>query len=243
MNCGYSCMKYLLFIFNLIFVLCGLALLILGVLVETNLGSVKAETADQIHQIEVIAIGLIVIGSIIFVIAFFGCCGAIRESHCMTVTYAVFLLVILVIQVGIAIWAFVVLKNLNTAEMTEEFKKPLTKYWSDVDSRNAVDLAQEMLHCCGASGPDDYASNHVNMNGTIPWSCCKQESERKFQFCNGREVYQIGCSGQIKDLVKNIGHGLGGVALGIAGIELVGIIFALCLANSIRNEDRRNYRV
>lgn len=31
-------------------------------------------------------IAIIIIGSVIFVIAFFGCCGAIRESHCMTVT-------------------------------------------------------------------------------------------------------------------------------------------------------------
>jgi hypothetical protein len=31
-------------------------------------------------------IALMVVGSIIFVIAFYGCCGAIRESHCMIVT-------------------------------------------------------------------------------------------------------------------------------------------------------------
>lgn len=31
----------------------------------------------------------IVIGAIMFVIAFFGCCGAIRESHCMVVTVRV----------------------------------------------------------------------------------------------------------------------------------------------------------
>lgn len=29
---------------------------------------------------------LVVIGSIIFFIAFFGCCGAIRENYCMVVT-------------------------------------------------------------------------------------------------------------------------------------------------------------
>ena len=29
---------------------------------------------------------LMIAGAVIFIIAFFGCCGAIRESHCMIVT-------------------------------------------------------------------------------------------------------------------------------------------------------------
>ena len=32
------------------------------------------------------AIVLIVVGLIIFVIAFFGCCGAIKENYCMVLT-------------------------------------------------------------------------------------------------------------------------------------------------------------
>jgi len=31
-------------------------------------------------------IAMMVVGSIIFVVAFFGCCGAFRESHCMIIT-------------------------------------------------------------------------------------------------------------------------------------------------------------
>ena len=29
---------------------------------------------------------LVIVGTIIFIIAFFGCCGAIRESYCMIIT-------------------------------------------------------------------------------------------------------------------------------------------------------------
>ncbi|XP_015110302.1 23 kDa integral membrane protein isoform X2 [Diachasma alloeum] len=243
MDCGSSCIKYLLFIFNFIFVLCGLALLIPGILVETNLGSIDQATAESIGQIEGAAIAIIVIGSIIFVIAFFGCCGAIRESHCMVVTYAVLLLTILVIQVGIAIWAFVSLKNVEASTLTNSLKTPVNNYWRDENSRLEMDLIQETLHCCGAKGPDDWSSG--SLNGSIPWSCCKVEKENKHQFCNerGKEPYSVGCGEQLSEFLKLIGKGLGGIALGIAGVELLGIIFALCLANSIRNEDRRNYRV
>ncbi|XP_063973654.1 CD63 antigen-like isoform X2 [Diachasmimorpha longicaudata] len=241
MDCGSSCIKYILFIFNFIFVLCGLALLIPGILVETNLGAISKETSESIGAIEGTAIALIVIGSIIFVIAFFGCCGAIRESHCMTVTYAVLLLTILVIQVGIAIWAFVALKHVEPSTVEEILQTPVKEYWRKESARSEVDLIQETLHCCGAKSADDWSMQPLN--GTIPWSCCKVEKDNKRQFCNAREAYPHGCGEKLSQLLKMIGKGLGGIALGIAGVELVGIIFALCLANSIRNEDRRNYRV
>lgn len=32
------------------------------------------------------AVVLITFGAITFVVAFFGCCGAIKENHCMTIT-------------------------------------------------------------------------------------------------------------------------------------------------------------
>uniref|UniRef100_A0A8C8GQX9 Tetraspanin n=1 Tax=Oncorhynchus tshawytscha TaxID=74940 RepID=A0A8C8GQX9_ONCTS len=75
-----KCVKYLLFFFNFIFWLCGLALIVLGVLVQVALHStvvinnVSASSAPLV---------LIVVGVIVFFIAFFGCCGAWKESYCM----------------------------------------------------------------------------------------------------------------------------------------------------------------
>ena len=38
-------------------------------------------------------------GAIIFIISFFGCCGASKESKCMMYTYGFFLFLILIAQV------------------------------------------------------------------------------------------------------------------------------------------------
>lgn len=63
--------------------LCGLAILIVGVIAHLQL----THYAEAIKEnVMFPSITLIVIGTVIFIIAFFGCCGAIRESHCMTVT-------------------------------------------------------------------------------------------------------------------------------------------------------------
>lgn len=68
------------------FQLCGLAILGVGVLMRS-----KTSSFDEIvHNVTLSSTTLIVIGAIIFIIAFFGCCGAIRESHCMTITVSVF---------------------------------------------------------------------------------------------------------------------------------------------------------
>ena len=42
---------------------------------------------------------LMIVGGVIFLVAFLGCCGAWRESKCLIYTYAFFLAVILVAQV------------------------------------------------------------------------------------------------------------------------------------------------
>ena len=43
------------------------------------------------------------LGAIIFVISFFGCCGASKESKCMMYTYGFFLFLILIAQVNYTI--------------------------------------------------------------------------------------------------------------------------------------------
>lgn len=58
----------------------GLALLVIGVLLKTN--NVEGIKFDDV-SLDLAPVALIVLGSIIFIIAFFGCCGAIRESTCM----------------------------------------------------------------------------------------------------------------------------------------------------------------
>jgi CD63 antigen len=71
---------------NILLQLCGIAILALGVVVKVGSKNYAERMKDITDNLTFPAITLIVIGSIIFVIAFFGCCGAIRESHCMVVT-------------------------------------------------------------------------------------------------------------------------------------------------------------
>ncbi|XP_017882575.1 23 kDa integral membrane protein-like [Ceratina calcarata] len=228
MGCGMGMIKYLLFIFNFIFAVCGLAILTLGVMVHLKIAEVQ-------HQLDTSlqfpAITLIVIGSIVFVVSFFGCCGAIRESHCMTITFASFLLFILLVQVAVAVFAFMAVKNNGNVET--KYRDVFNHYRDSEESSKIVDLIQSSLHCCGLESPRDF-------NFNIPGSCCGKQGN---ETCPSDEIAQKGCTDAIKEAIHLAGTVLGGVAIGVAGVELIGIIFALCLANSIRNSERRGYRV
>jgi hypothetical protein len=60
--------------------------LIVGALSYANIDKVDKHLAEANVDVSASPIALIVVGSIVFVVAFYGCCGAIRESHCMVVT-------------------------------------------------------------------------------------------------------------------------------------------------------------
>lgn len=66
------------------FQLCGIAIVAVGVVFYLKLDDL--ETVFDDWNVVAIPVLFIVLGAAIFIIAFFGCCGAIRESRCMTVT-------------------------------------------------------------------------------------------------------------------------------------------------------------
>lgn len=71
-------------VFRFVPQLCGIALVVIGGVSLAKIADLQ-DISDE-HSIVAPSILFIVLGSIVFVIAFFGCCGAIRESYCMTTT-------------------------------------------------------------------------------------------------------------------------------------------------------------
>ena len=61
------------------FQIAGALLIVLGALAYTSF------FVGPLHE----AIFVIIIGGIIFIVAFFGCCGAIKENRCMLITVCV----------------------------------------------------------------------------------------------------------------------------------------------------------
>jgi len=224
-----KCVKYILFAFNLLFFLAGLGLIITGAVVQTRFRTYFDFFGGGLGGA---AIVLIVIGSIIFIIGFFGCCGAYKENYCMTMTFAALLIIIFIVEIGAGIAAYIMkdkVKNLVQEYMEKaipNYDKPeyegITKTW------NAM---QHDFKCCGAEGYEDWADHGIE----TPKSCCKVEDEK----CDPKitsQIYTDGCVNGFVTFVKENVIIIAGVGIGLAFIQIFGILLACCLARSIKKE-------
>ncbi|CAB3234655.1 unnamed protein product [Arctia plantaginis] len=236
MGCGTSFVKYVLFFFNLLVALLGLAMIGIGVAFQLNWTVVKDEIKSHLTVAPWV---FIIIGAVMFVIAFFGCCGAIRESHCMVVTYAIFLLVIIIVQVVIAVLLFTYGDTIKQGLMRSVKTVFDKRSSSDVDkaTETVINNIQQQFECCGYSSPQYYGLKSIV---SLPDSCCSAIGPYG-TLIGGKctmESANPGCEGKIADFYDKWDKPIAGAAIGVACVEVVGALFALCLANSIRNMDR-----
>ncbi|XP_054738994.1 23 kDa integral membrane protein [Anastrepha obliqua] len=226
MDCGTSMAKYLLFAFNTVVSIIGILGIVFGVLILNSIGTIEVDGQVGFPPQAILPIVLITIGSIVVFISFLGCCGAIRESVCMTMTYAVFLLVILILQLTIVVllWA-------NKDKFTAAMGEVIDKAWETKSRQTGVfDAIQRSLKCCGKNGFTDYA---VLLESPPP-SCCENDN------CMNPLNFYGGCRSQFQEFMSFSTDTAKYVGLGLICIELVGFIFACCLANNVRNYKRRN---
>ena len=52
-------------------------------------------------------------GCLIFIVTFFGCCGAIKESYCMTMTFSVLLALVFLLEFGAGIAAYMLRNDVS----------------------------------------------------------------------------------------------------------------------------------
>jgi len=228
---GMKCIKYLLFAFNLVFFITGLALIIAGAVIETQFKDYL--TFFEGSSFSSAAVVLIVVGCIIFIIGFFGCCGAIKENYCMVMTFAVLLAVIFIAEIGVGIAGFVMRKQVEE-KMGSQMLKTMKQY-NATDAggvRHTWDKMQQQFKCCGVNGYKDWTNQTTMANP--PESCCKKPTAKCSE--NVADIYTDGCIDGFKNWVEHNVYILAGVGVGLAFVQVIGMIFACCLARAIKGE-------
>jgi len=165
-TCWHSCVKYLIFIFNLLFALAGLVILALGTYIQIGSKHYLDFLDSTYLNIPII---FIVLGCVIFIIAFFACCGACSETSWMVKLYSGLMIMVLLGQFGSSIAAFVLkddFANSIEAQMyngLENYNE--TGYEGVTETWNYV---QQELQCCGIVNSTDWTDVSVK----TPASCC-----------------------------------------------------------------------
>jgi CD63 antigen len=223
--------KYFMFLINFLFALVGLALVIIGAYIQIAAKQYLDFLSDNYLNTPIF---IIIIGCVIFVVAFFGCCGAWHENTCMIYTYAALLALILICEVGAGIAAFVLKGDLREV-IEQKMVDGMTNYDTDGHEgvTNAWNVMQQDLDCCGTT---NYTQWFTIMPGQVPDSCCKGQETKGCGSGEGFEdkINQRGCLAVFEEKFEsNIGI-VGGVVLGVAFVQLLGVVFSCCLGKGTR---------
>ncbi|XP_074936909.1 tetraspanin-8 [Phalacrocorax aristotelis] len=235
-----SCMKYSMFIFNFLFWVCGS--IILGVSIWIRVSKDVQQKLEIDSSLFAGVDLLIAVGSIIMVLGFLGCCGAIKESQCMLLLFFIGLLLILILQVTAGILGAVyrsqietsvnktLLENVNILQSSAEESKVFQEKFQKFETMNK---------CCGLlNGPADWGKNFHTVFGNSKVCTCElgDESADLCSFFQGRYVYKRPCGGVVIEYLKDHLLIIMGIAFGLAVIEILGLGFSMSLYCQIQKK-------
>ncbi|XP_038840921.1 CD9 antigen-like [Salvelinus namaycush] len=203
---GMKCVKYLLFIFNFIFWLMGSLVLAVGLWLRFDPETVALLNGDGAPDTFFYGVYILIIaGSLVMLVGFFGCCGAIRESQCLLGSFFACLLIIFGAEVAAGVFGF-----LNKDKIIEDVQNYYIKSYNDDNSNNNTMIQNsyhKVLNCCGTSQS----------------VCPEAPADTK------------DCEVGIKEFFNSKLYIIGYVGIGIAGVMIIGMIFSMVLCCAIRN--------
>jgi len=209
---GVTCMKTITLIINLIFVLTGILLIALG-------AYAYVEGVEGLSSV-IISAGVITLGCLVFLVSFLGCCGAAKESRCMLMTYAIFILIFVLLELALGITAYV--KRDSIPEFADT-------NWSRLydTERQAIDDLEHAFKCCGWHSQTDRAV--PPWNDTDAQQCITFYPEFASEFC----------SAKINQAIEDSMLFAGITAICIAVVQLICLLFSCCLFAQLPSQKQK----
>ncbi|KAF7650517.1 hypothetical protein LDENG_00125050 [Lucifuga dentata] len=172
---GYRGVKYTLFI------CCYSFWVVSAVLIAVGIYAKIAKEKDVVDTLTVDpALLLIVVGSLMFLITFLGCFGALRNVACLLKAFLGILVAVLLLQIAAGVVGYIFTDTVM--ERTERLMmKAIVRYREDQDLENAIDFIQKKLQCCGVQSYKDWSRNlyfecseeNPSLEACgVPFSCC-----------------------------------------------------------------------
>lgn len=247
------CVKYVLFFFNLFFWLVGGVICCVGLWARvayvdesTSIGVLSGWDFDP-------AIIFIFVGGLMFLLGFCGCIGALRENICLLKFFTICLSIVFFVQLASGTIGFVYREKIKQL-VTMKLAGTIPNYRSNANLQNVIDYSQMTFGCCGLRDFRDWQSNmYFNCSSqgseacSVPFSCCKVDKlntlcgykvNDDLVMAGKREelIYTRGCVDVISVWFKRHLVVIGGVACGIAVLQIIVMSFTAKLIKDIRKQ-------
>lgn len=226
-----SCMKYSMFIFNFIFWVCGC--IILGVSIWLRVSKSAREEFNIDDKLFSGVYLLIAVGSIIMVLGFLGCCGAMKESQCMLLLFFIGLLLILLLQVVAGILGAVYESEVESA-INSTIQEKLNYLKTNETFQIWFREFEKENKCCGLVNREkDWVPNAKVKDGC---ECLPEDVGTSDCPSGGKNKYIKSCKTVIIDFLKNNMIIIMGIAFGLAFVEILGLVFSMSLYCQIQRK-------
>jgi len=241
--CSLSCLKFFLYMYNIVLLLFGLSGLAVGLWTLLDRGQFLSLLTSSTYHIT----GILVLlsGVVVVAITVLGCCGISREGKGMIVAYSALLATTIVVQVAVGITAYLYRARVHQ-ELVVSLNTSFTQEYGMLESNlttRAVDDLQMTLRCCGAESYEDWRESlwwnrDIKQNNKVPDSCCKSVS----RFCGVRDhpsnIYYTGCAHKLSSMAGDHLLLIGTIALVICAVEACGVGLSATLVRRLnRLED------
>ncbi|XP_046547298.1 CD9 antigen-like [Haliotis rubra] len=208
--------KYLMYAFNILFMVLGLGLIGFGIWLR--LGPVTGKYIDEAYNFNALYIPayvFIAIGAVMFVIGNIGICGAIRKKQQLLIVFFISLFVFFAILLVTGI--IVLTERSPLRDAFRDHLQSKVKAFNNQDAQTYMDNFQNTFNCCGGErGVFDYRIINITTDNCTP--------ENHYKPCADEYIKQL-----TPDVVLTIG-----VAFGAAAVMVLGMSLSLIFSCVIR---------
>ncbi|XP_052747094.1 tetraspanin-7 [Bicyclus anynana] len=217
-----ACFKTLLFLFNIVFWLTGLLMLVLGLWAEFGLYKYMEMSPEFSGTAPLVIIGVATLIVLISSVAF---SGIIKGQPVLLYIYGGFLICIFMMELGVGASA-ICYRDTFAKGLHDGLTKSIITY---NPKKANFDFAQATLQCCGVSNYTDWM--RLSPQRVIPISCCVDKT--RCVTANYSDVYQRGCYEVLSEYLMNNLNIVFAIAIGTALLPLVGAMVSCSLARGI----------
>ncbi|XP_038557722.1 tetraspanin-10 [Micropterus salmoides] len=245
-------LKYILFLFNLVFTILGMVVLGLGTWGLISKESFAQEKIGSIGTDPMLI--LVTLGFVLMLLCLSGCVGALRENCSLLKLFSAAVLVLITAQVLTAIMAYS-LQGLIESYLHSGMLAAMVRYQDDLDLRFIMDEIQTNMQCCGA---DNYRDWEINIyyncsapgvlacgvpatccvdpleNGTVWNSQCGLGAQLLDEFTAQSVIFLGGCLGGISRWIKQHEGLIGTVGIVVLGVQVLTVFITMRLLESIQ---------
>jgi len=221
-------LKLSLMAFSFVFWAAGLTMLTIGLWARVALGTYLALSASGYPSAPAI---LLATGLAVIIWGFLGCFGAATEHRGLLRAYAVFLTAVM--AAGLTAGLSALLYRRDAARgLREGLRRALLAYGEDEGMADALDALQRALSCCGVESYRDWLASPrgLEQDGSVPLSCCRARRGCQRSPPDARRLHRDGCFGKVSAFVSSNMFYVATAALGLALLQLIGIVLACLLA-------------